>query len=140
MLAIRFNRIGKKNQAAFRIVLQEKGRAPGRKHVEMLGSYEPHMKQIVLKKERILHWIGLGAQPSDSVHNLLVKEGVLTDAKRAIKMEKPKAKEEPAPEAEAPVAEAPVAEAPAEEAKEEALAETVAAEVPAEAPVEEKAA
>lgn len=135
MLAIRFNRIGKKNQAAFRIVLQEKGRAPGRKHVEMLGSYEPHMKQIVLKKERILHWIGLGAQPSDSVHNLLVKEGVLTDAKRAIKMEKPKAKEEPAPEAEVPVA-----EAPAEEAKEEIPAETVAAEAPAEAPVEEKAA
>ena len=135
MLAIRFNRIGKKDQAAFRIVLQEKGRAPGRKHVEMLGSYEPHMKQVVLKKERILHWIGLGAQPSDSVHNLLVKEGVLTDAKRAIKMEKPKAKEEPAPEAETPVA-----EAPAEEAKEEAPAETVAAEAPAEAPVEEKAA
>lgn len=140
MLAIRFNRIGKKNQAAFRIVLQEKGRAPGRKHVEMLGSYEPHMKQIVLKKERILHWIGLGAQPSDSVHNLLVKEGVLTDAKRAIKMEKPKAKEELAPEAETPVAEAPVAEAPAEEAKEEVPAETVVAEAPAEAPVEEKAA
>lgn len=131
MLAIRFNRIGKKNQAAFRIVLQEKGRAPGRKHVEMLGSYEPHMKQIVLKKERILHWIGLGAQPSDSVHNLLVKEGVLTDPKRAIKMEKPKAKEEPVPEAEAPVA-----EAPAEEAKEEVPAETVVAEAPAEAPVE----
>lgn len=124
MLAIRFNRIGKKDQAAFRIVLQEKTKAPGRKHVEMLGSYEPHMKQVVLKKERILYWLGQGAQASDSVHNLLVKEGVVTESKRAIKMEKPAVKEEPAPEAEAPVTEevAEVAEAPAEAVAEEKAA------------------
>lgn len=131
MLAIRFNRIGKKDQSAFRIVLQEKTKAPGRKHVEMLGSYEPHKKAVVLKKERILYWLGQGAQASDSVHNLLVKEGVVTESKRAIKMEKPAVKEEPAPEAEAPVA-----EAPAEEAKEEVPAETVVREAPGEAPVE----
>lgn len=125
MLAIRFNRIGKKDQAAFRIVLQEKGRAPGRKHVEMLGSYEPHMKQVVLKKERILYWLGQGAQASDSVHNLLVKEGVVTESKRAIKMEKPAVKEEPAPV---------VPEAAVEGAA------TVAAETPVEAVAEEKTA
>lgn len=135
MLAIRFNRIGKKNQAAFRIVLQEKTKAPGRKHVEMLGSYEPHMKQVVLKKERILYWLGQGAQASDSVHNLLVKEGVVTESKRAIKMEKPAVKEEPAPEA--PVAEEAVAEEVAEAPKEEAAE---VAEAPAEAVAEEKAA
>lgn len=135
MLAIRFNRIGKKNQAAFRIVLQEKTKAPGRKHVEMLGSYEPHMKQVVLKKERILYWLGQGAQASDSVHNLLVKEGVVTELKRAIKMEKPAVKEEPAPEA--PVAEEAVAEEVAEAPKEEAAE---VAEAPAEAVAEEKAA
>lgn len=137
MLAIRFNRIGKKDQAAFRIVLQEKGRAPGRKHVEMLGSYEPHMKQVVLKKERILYWLGQGAQASDSVHNLLVKEGVVAESKRAIKMEKPVVKEEPVPEAEVPVAEESVAEEIAEAPKEE-TAEV--AEAPAEAVAEEKAA
>lgn len=136
MLAIRFNRIGKKDQAAFRIVLQEKTKAPGRKHVEMLGSYEPHMKQVVLKKERILYWLGQGAQASDSVHNLLVKEGVVTESKRAIKMEKPAVKEEPVSEAEAPVAEETVAEEVAEAPKEK----VEAAEAPVEAVAEEKAA
>lgn len=136
MLAIRFNRIGKKDQAAFRIVLQEKTKAPGRKHVEMLGSYEPHMKQVVLKKERILYWLGQGAQASDSVHNLLVKEGVVTESKRAIKMEKPAVKEEPVSEAEAPVAEETAVEEVAEAPKEEAAE---VAEAPAEAVAEEKA-
>ncbi len=137
MLAIRFNRIGKKNQVAFRIALQEKGRAPGRKHVEMLGSYDPHMKQSVLKKDRILYWIAQGAQPSDSVHNLFVREGLLADPKRAIKMEKPAVKEEPAPEAEALVAEKGVAEEVAEAPK-EAAAEVAPA--PVETVTEEKAA
>ena len=109
MLTIRFNRVGKKNRAAFRIALQEKAKAPGRKHVEMLGSYDPHSKVAVLKKERILHWISMGAETSESVHNLLVKEGVVEGKKRAIKMEKSTAKEEPAPAEEA-VAEVPATE------------------------------
>ena len=140
MLAIRFNRIGKKDQAAFRIVLQEKGRAPGRKHVEMLGSYEPHMKQVVLKKERILYWLGQGAQASDSVHNLLVKEGVVTESKRVIKMEKPAVKEEPAPEvAPAPAVPEVAAAEPVASVVEEAAAVVeapVVAEVPTEIPAE----
>ncbi|MBP9751260.1 MAG: 30S ribosomal protein S16 [Candidatus Moranbacteria bacterium] len=110
MLTIRFSRVGKKNRAAFRIALQEKAKAPGRKHVEMLGSYDPHSKVAVLKKERILHWISMGAETSESVHNLLVKEGVVEGKKRAIKMEKPAVKEAPVAEtpAEVPVAEAAV--------------------------------
>lgn len=112
MLTIRFNRVGKKNRVAFRIALQEKTKAPNRKHVEMLGSYDPHSKVAVIKKDRVLHWIKMGAEVSESVHNLLVKEGVIEGKKRAIKMEKPKTKEEPAP-AEAPVAEAPVVAAEA---------------------------
>ena len=76
MLTIRFNRVGKKNQAYFRIALQEKGKAPGKRHVEMLGSYDPHKKVTVIKKERVLYWMGQGAELSDSVHNLLLREGV----------------------------------------------------------------
>jgi small subunit ribosomal protein S16 len=112
MLTIRFNRVGKKNQASFRIALQEKTKAPGKRHIEMLGSYDPHKKGSVLKKDRILHWIGLGAQLSDSVHNLLVREGVVpAEKKRAIKMKRPVAKEVEVPAAtpEAPVADASVA-------------------------------
>jgi small subunit ribosomal protein S16 len=93
MLTIRFNRVGKKNQASFRIALQEKTKAPGKRHIEMLGSYDPHQKGSVLKKDRILHWMSLGAELSDSVYNLLVREGVVVaDKKRSIKMKRPEVK------------------------------------------------
>ena len=106
MLTIRVNRVGKKIQASFRIALQEKTKAPGKRHIEMLGSYDPHKKGSVLKKDRILHWIGLGAELSDSVYNLLVREGVVAaEKKRAIKMKRPEVKavaEEVAPTGDAP--------------------------------------
>lgn len=112
MLTIRFNRTGKKNRASFRIVLQENSKAPNHRHVEVLGSRDPHSKMTVLKRERILHWIGMGAQPSDSVRNLLVAEGVIEGKKAAIKMPRPVKKEEPVSE----VADEAAAEAtPAEE-------------------------
>lgn len=108
MLTIRFNRVGKKNQAYFRIALQEKTKAPGKRHVEMLGSYDPHKKVAVIRKERVLYWVGQGAEVSDSVHNLLVREGVMTGEKKTVKMKRP----------EAPVvAETPVAEVTAEVAE-----------------------
>lgn len=102
MLTIRFNRVGKRNQASFRVVLQERTKAPGKRHVEMLGSYDPRKKVAILKKERILYWLGQGAQASDVVHNLLVREGVVEAKKIAKKMPRPVVKET--------VAETPAAE------------------------------
>lgn len=125
MLAIRFNRVGKRNQAAFRVILQEKTKAPGRRHVEVLGSWNPHTKEAVLKNDRILYWIGQGAGVSDSVHNLLVKQGVVKGERRAIKMKRPEVKVEETPAAE---------EAKLEETPAEALAEEVLK--PKETPVE----
>lgn len=98
MLTIRFSRVGRKNKAQFRIVLQEHTVAPTGRHVAVLGSYDPHQKKAVLKAEKIKEWIGKGAQVSDSVYNLFVKEGVVEGKKRAIKMEKPKAPEAPVQE------------------------------------------
>lgn len=96
MLTIRFNRTGKKNRAHFRVVLQEHTKAPGKRHVEILGSYDPHKKTAVLKKDRILYWIGQGAQTSPVVTNLLIREGVTEGKKIAKKMPRPAVKEEPA--------------------------------------------
>ncbi|TXI35052.1 MAG: 30S ribosomal protein S16 [Candidatus Moraniibacteriota bacterium] len=123
MLAIRLNRTGKRNRAYFRVVVQEHTKAPGKRHVEILGSYDPHKKTTILKKDRILYWIGQGAQVSDAVHNMLVRESIIEGKKVAKKMPRPVAKEEPVAEA-----------APAEEVKAE---EAVVAEAPAEAPVAE---
>lgn len=131
MLTIRFNRVGKRNQAAFRIVLQEKAKAPGRRHVEVLGSWNPHTKEAVLKNDRILYWIEKGAEVSDSVHNLLVKQGAIEGDKRAIKMKRPEVKAEEMPVMEEAKPEEAPTEAPAEEAPK-------AEETPAAEPAEEK--
>ncbi len=111
MLVIRLNRYGKRNQAQFRVILQEKTKAPGHRHVEVLGSINPHSKETILKKERILYWIGQGATPSDRVHNMLIKAGVIEGKIIPKKMKRPEKKEEVAPEA-------PAAEASAEAPKE----------------------
>lgn len=86
MLTIRFARVGKKNKPQFKIMLQEHAIAPGGKHVEVLGSYDPHKKLAVLKEERIKYWISQGVQLSDTVHNLFVSKGILTSEKRKVKL------------------------------------------------------
>lgn len=122
MLVIRLNRFGKRNQAQFRVVLQEKTKAPGHRHIEMLGSHNPHSKVTILKKDRILYWIGQGAQPSDRVHNMLVKEGAIEGKVIPKKMPRPVKKEEETPKTEeaTPAVEAAPAESvPAETPKAE---------------------
>lgn len=164
MLTMRFNRTGKKNRVSYRIVLQEHTTAPGKRHVEILGSHDPHTKTSVLKEDRIQHWLKEGVQTSDAVYNLLVAKGLITGEKRAKKMPKPEvkepevkeeaagesdqsapeeAKEESVSETEGPAVEEVIEPAPAEpvvketpEATEEAPAETVAKE---EVPEETKA-
>ena len=88
MLTIRFNRTGKRNKAYFRIVLQEHTVAPGGRHIEVLGSWDPHMKKGVFKNDKIKNWIEKGAQVSDSVWNLLVKNSVIEGKMRTIKIKK----------------------------------------------------
>ncbi len=149
MLAIRLNRTGKRNRAYFRVVVQEHTKAPGKRHVEIVGSYDPHKKTTLLKKERIMYWISQGAQVSDAVHNILIREGVLEGKKIAKKMPRPVVKEAAVIETpvaaapvetvapveakveETPVAEvAPVVEVPVVEAKIETPVEPVVAEEP----------
>lgn len=114
MLTIRFNRTGKKNRAHFRVVLQEHTKAPGKRHVEVLGSVDPIKKTTILNKDRILYWIGQGAQPSDVVFNTLVREGIVTGKKIAKKMPRPVVKEVPVEEVKTEEAPVVVAAAPAD--------------------------
>lgn len=86
MLTIRLTRVGKRNNAQFKLMLQEKTVAPGGRHVEILGSYSPHSKEIIIKEDRIKYWIEKGAFLSDTVHNLLVKKGVISEKKRPVKL------------------------------------------------------
>ncbi len=82
MLTIRLTRKGKKNQPFFRVVVIDKRRsAKGGRAAEILGFIDPLTKKKSLKKERILHWIKNGAQPSATMHNLLVKEKIISGKK-----------------------------------------------------------
>ena len=81
VLMIRFQRIGRKNDPAFRIVVTEKRSKPKSGELEILGSYHPKTKAVVLKNERILFWISKGAKLSDTVHNLFVAQGAIQGKK-----------------------------------------------------------
>ena len=122
MLTIRLTRKGKKNQPFFRVVVIDKRRtASGGRAVEDLGYVDPLTKKKNFKKERVLYWISKGAQPSPSVHNLLVSEKIIDSKKIKISNISKKKQAEIKSEAEkaaAPVAaSAPVVEAPKEEPK-----------------------
>lgn len=118
MLSLRLQRIGKKGQPSYRLVV-----APGRSKLiapptEDLGSYNPRTKQANIKADRVQYWLGHGAQATDTAHNLLVRQGVISVPKRRIKMAKPAVKEaaaevpadKPVEEAAAPSEEAPATE------------------------------
>ncbi len=82
MLRIRLFKIGKRNQPFFRIVATDQKNPPqGGRFLEILGSYNPFTKKKIFKAERIKYWISVGAQVSDSVHNLLVAEKIIKGKK-----------------------------------------------------------
>ncbi len=72
MLNIRLQRIGKRGQAYFRVVVVEHARKPQGKYLELLGTYDPHLKKFNVKKDRVEYWVSNGAQPTPTVNNLLV--------------------------------------------------------------------
>lgn len=155
MLTIRLQRIGKRKQPYYRLIISEKGRDTQAGSLEILGHYGPTQtpKILELNVDRIKHWLNVGAQTSNTIHNLLVKEGIISGEKkkksvkisnkRKTKIEKKKVEEE-AKKAAAKQKELEAKQKAEEEAKaaEEAKkAETMTVETPVEeTKVEEKPA
>lgn len=108
---VRLQRIGRRNHPEFRVVVTEHTNGPkSNNFLEIVGSYNPHADTVALKKDRIKHWLSVGAQASDTVRNLLIVQGVIEGKKRNVLPKKtvPK-KEEPKAEVTEP------ADTPAEE-------------------------
>lgn len=86
MLTIRLQRVGKRNNPAFRMVLMDARRsAKSGDFLEILGSHNPRRKGLLsIKKDRVSHWLSKGAQPSDTIHNLLVDEKIIHAPKRNV--------------------------------------------------------
>ncbi|MDI6717631.1 MAG: 30S ribosomal protein S16 [Patescibacteria group bacterium] len=95
MLAIKLKRIGKKHQAAFRVVVAEKKSKMAGRYVEDLGFWNPNNKKVSINKERSAYWIKAGAQPTDSVYNLMVKNQIIKGTKKPVHKKSKKPAETP---------------------------------------------
>ena len=73
MVVIRLRRAGSKKRPYFRVVVTDSRSARDSSYVEVLGQYNPRTKPESLKldRERLAHWLNLGAQPSDTVRTLV---------------------------------------------------------------------
>lgn len=73
MLSIRLVRKGKRNRPFYRLVVQEKSKAPTGNYIEALGFYDPIKQplEVRIDKDRYRHWVSLGAQPTDTVKSLI---------------------------------------------------------------------
>ncbi len=81
MLAIKLKRIGKKHQGSFRIVVGEKRDNMSGRFADDLGWWNPRTDKFEVEKEKALDWIKKGAQPTPTVHNLLITAGALKGKK-----------------------------------------------------------
>ena len=73
MLTIRLSRIGKKKKPFYRVVVIERTRPRDGRVRELVGTYDPLKKpaELKLNAERIKYWLGVGAQPSDTVRSFI---------------------------------------------------------------------
>lgn len=89
MVRIRLRRVGFRNQPSYRIVVAEKESPRDGRFLEIVGSYNPRSTPVLLeiKEDRIYHWLGKGAKPSESVNSLFRQTGLLDRFERSKKGE-----------------------------------------------------
>ncbi len=144
-LKLRLSRHGAKKRPFYRIVVADSRAPRDGRHIEILGTFNPLLpkdseERVKLKEDRVKHWIGVGAKPTDRVLRFLDAAGIAkrdarNNPQKALPGKKRQEREEEQRQAEADAkeaaeaeaaaaAEAPAEEAPAEEAPaEEAVAE-----------------
>lgn len=105
MLKIRLQRVGRKNDPSFRIVVTERTNATrSGKFLEIVGDYDVKKGGIKLDADRIKYWLSKGAQATGTVHNMLVKEKVIDAKKIAVAASARRKKPEAEVKSAAPVA------------------------------------
>ena len=95
MLKIRFQRIGRRKNPSFRIIVAQSTIGPkSGKFIEKLGFYNPIEKTKGINKDRVLYWIKQGAMMSDTSHNLFVSEKIIEGKKKNVLPKKTPIKKE----------------------------------------------
>jgi small subunit ribosomal protein S16 len=131
MVKIRLRRVGAKKQASFRVVVADSRAPRDGRFIEQIGFYNPRTEPETLRidEARALHWLNVGAQPTDSAARLLKTTGTLARFERL-------KQGEPLEDLVAEAEEAEVAEVEEEVVEEEEEAEAPAPEAEVEEPVE----
>jgi small subunit ribosomal protein S16 len=131
MLMMRLQRVGRKNDPSFRIVVTDKRTGvKSDKHIDRLGSYNPKMNHVQIDAVKAKEWLAKGVQPSDTLHNILVSQKVIEGKKKNVLPKKSPIIDEAKIKAEADAAAAKVeAEAKAKADAEAAAAAALVVEV-----------
>lgn len=76
---LRLKRMGKKKQPIYKVVAADSRSPRDGKFIESIGIYNPLTEPatVDISEERALYWLGVGAQPTDTVKGLLSKKGIL---------------------------------------------------------------
>lgn len=79
MIKLRLRRTGAKKRPSYRIVVAEHTAPRDGRFIEILGHYDPRTEPATVKvnEERARYWLGVGAQPTDTVAGLLKRAGVI---------------------------------------------------------------
>ena len=84
MLKIRLRRMGAKKRPSYRIVVAESSAPRDGRFIEIVGLYDPLTEPatVRLNEERARHWLSVGAQPTDTVRDILRKANLVPDDPR----------------------------------------------------------
>ncbi|MEM9883769.1 MAG: 30S ribosomal protein S16 [Planctomycetota bacterium] len=84
MVRLRLKRFGRTHRPFYRLNAIDKRSPRDGKPIEQLGHYDPchkdEARQVNLQEDRVRYWLGVGAQPSETVRDLLIKAGILDKA------------------------------------------------------------
>ena len=74
---LRLKRMGAKKKPYYRIVVSDSRTKRDGICIEEIGTYDPlnESKKVTIKEDRVLYWLGTGAQPTDTVRSLLSQTG-----------------------------------------------------------------
>ena len=82
MLKIRLQRVGRKHETSFRLVLTDfKNSTKSGRFQEILGTYDPRKSNESFDAERVKYWLSQGASPTATVNNLLITHKIISGSK-----------------------------------------------------------
>ncbi len=82
---MRLQRIGRKNDPSYRVVVTDSHNGPRTgNHVDVIGSYYPKTGNFQIDADKARHWISKGVQTSDTIHNFLISQKVIEGKKKNV--------------------------------------------------------